>query len=197
MKNNQNIQISIKDQGRHIKINLPPKTKFLEKSLSLINKTERKDIKDKSSDEINDYSDCPYFISRQLTKTEKFRKVFNRVLEENQDYNYCRFTLSNIQIINKGKNNFLTSYKLNAPECKKQLLSSLNSINTKNVKFIIMHISSKISDDEKQIVLDNIYQIFIFIPIIVFKSNRNNGSTFVEIIYFGENVKRYQTDDPW
>ena len=90
MKNNQKIQISIKEQGRYIKINIPPKIKLLEKSLGSINKTESKEIKDVPSEEINYYSDCPYFISRQLTKNEKFRKVFNQVLEENQDYNYCR-----------------------------------------------------------------------------------------------------------
>lgn len=187
----------IKEKDRQIKINLPSKTKLLEKSLGFINKTESKEIKDVPSDEINDYSDCPYFISRQLIKKEKFRKVFNRVLEENRDYNYCRFTLQNILIINKDKNKFLTSYKLNAPEYKRQLLSGLNSTNIKNVKFIIIHISSKITNDEKQVVLDNLYQIFILIPIIVFKSDRDNSSTFIEIIYFGENVKKYQTEEPW
>lgn len=197
MKSNNNIQIMIKEKERQIKINIPPKIKLFEKSLILINQTESKETKDAPSDEINDYSDCPYFISRQLTKKEKFRKVFNRVLEENRDYNYCRFTLSNIQIINKDKNKFLTSYKLNVSECKRQILSSLNSINLKNVKFIIMHVSSKIKDDEKQIVRDNVYQIFTFIPIIAFKSDRTNSSTFIEIIYFGENVKKYQTEEPW
>ena len=150
-----------------------------------------------------DVKDSPTFreyaktFSKQLTKKEKFRKVFNGVLEENRDYNYCRFTLSNIQIINKYKNKLLTSYKLNVPECKRQILSGLNSINIKNVKFIIMHVSSKIKDDEKQIVRDNVYQIFTFIPIIAFKSDRTNSSTFIEIIYFGENVKKYQTEEPW
>lgn len=61
MRNNQKIQISIKDHDRHIKINMPPKTDLFEKSLSLISEV-RINNNEEASDEI--YNDYPRRISK-------------------------------------------------------------------------------------------------------------------------------------
>ena len=178
------------------KLIYPPKTNLFEKSLSLISEV-RTNNNEEASDEIyNDY-DYPRRISKQLLKNKKFKKIFNKVSDEFEDWYYHKCKIPNIQIITNDKNKLLTSYKLNTPECKKTLLSSLNHINTKNIKFVIIHVSSKIPNDEKQVVSDTFYQIFTFVPIIVFKSDRNSDSTLVEVIFFGKDVEKYQTNDFW
>ena len=196
MKNNQKIQISIKDQDRYIKINLPPKTDLLEKSLSLISEIRTNNNGEVSDEIYNDY-DYPRRISKQLLRNKKFKNIFNKVSEEFEDWYYHKYKIPNIQIITNDKNKLSASYKLNDSECKKTILSSLNHINIKNIKFVIIHVSSKILNDEKQVVSDIFYQIFTFIPIIVFKSDRNSDSTLVEIMFFGKDVEKYQKDDFW
>lgn len=196
MKSSQKIQISIKDHDRHIKINLPPKTDLFEKSLGLISDV-RANNNEEISDEIyNDYG-YPRRISKQLLKNKKFKKVFNKVSEEFEDWYYYKCKIPNIQIITNDKNKLLTSYKLDTAECKKIILSSLNHINAKNIKFILIHVSGRIYDDEKQMILDNLYQIFTFVPLILFKSDRNSDSILVEIMFFGKDVEKYRNDDFW
>lgn len=169
---------------------------MLEKSLSLISELRENNNEEVSEETYNDY-DYPHRMSRQLLKNKKFKKVFNKISEEFEDWYYHKCKIPNIQIITNDKNKLLTSYKLNETECKKIILSSLNHINIKNIKFIVTHISGKIPREEKQIISDTFYQIFTFVPIIIFKSDRNSDSTLLEIMFFGKDIEKYKTDDFW
>ncbi len=192
MVNNQNIQINFYGGNKSIKIKLPPKTYFLEKSLKLINKLYNVDGENESEGKYYDEYRYPSRISKGLLENKKFRKIFDRAVEEYNDWYFRQCKFSNITVVTSKKGKLTTQQTLNRQKWKKLFSSAFYDINKNNIEFIIIHVASSISNEEKNRIIDNFSQLFFNVPIIKYVSERKYKSTLVEIFFFGSEVEKYQ-----
>tara|TARA_Y100000031_G_scaffold157028_1_gene215144 strand:+ start:5241 stop:5825 length:585 start_codon:yes stop_codon:yes gene_type:complete len=193
MSNNQTIQIVVKSGEKTVKVKLPPKPNLLERSLKVFYNTGDNEINERDYDE-DDYR-YPSKISKELKRNKKFKKSFDLALEEFGDlyYHQCRF--SNVLEILTNKNKVSINQTIDKDEWKKLFSSVFINVNRKNVEFLVIHVSSKISEEEKSKVIDDITQTFLNIPVKIFKSDKKSKFTLIEILFFGTEVKKYNYED--
>ena len=183
----EQIQIVIKDGEKTVKIKLPPKISLLEKSLRILHNQNESNVVEKGQYECDD-DDYPLRTSKELAKNKKFKESFNRAVDEFGDrhFTYCKFT--NIVEISPNKKEIPIKYTLDREEWKKLLPSLFADIIREKVESVILHVSSKISDEEKGKIIDDVFQLLYNVPLITSKSERKSKSTLVEIFFFGRDI---------
>jgi len=189
MKNNENIQITIQNGEQIVKLKLPPKVRLLERSLKLLNRASFSEEENNYQEEYDDYR-YPARLSKELRKSKSFRSEFNKATEEFEEWYFQQCKIKNLIEIQSNNRKLSISQSLNKKEWDKLFASAFDKIIKKNVEFLIVHISSTISDDEKAKILDDVSQLFFSLPIKKYYTHRNNKSTLVEIIFFGSDVER-------
>lgn len=194
MKDNGNIHITIQNGEQTVKLKLPPKVKLLERSLKLLNRPSFSEEDNNYQEEYDDYR-YPTRLSKELRKNKSFRNGFNKAIEEFEEWYFQQCRVKNLIEIQSNNQKLSITQSLNKKEWDKLFASAFDKIIKKNVEFLIVHISSSISDDEKAKILDDISQSFFSLPIKKCYTHRNNNSTLVEILFFGSDVERYTYDD--
>ena len=193
MGNNQYIQITVKNGEKTVKVNMPPRSNLLEKSLKVLYNSGENDVIER--DYVDDDYNYPHRMSKELKRNKKFTEFFDTAIDEFDDFYYQQYKFSNILEISTDKNKISINQTFNKEKWRELLSSMFDKIIGKNVESLIVHVSSKIPEDEKSKLVDDLTKPFLNIPAKIFKSDRKNKSTLVELFFFGRDIERYQYDD--
>ncbi|MBI2542234.1 hypothetical protein HYV80_05995 [Candidatus Woesearchaeota archaeon] len=140
----------------------------------------------------NEFYDISYRfskISRRLRKNKEFRKLIIRFYDEYGDYYTESIRLNNILEFTTKNKKIDKEFKLNEIELKKQLKTIFNNINKNHVDFLIIHIGG-INIEEIEIAVDLITKEIFNIPKKTIKSKYKSNKALVELIFFGNNIKK-------
>jgi hypothetical protein len=179
-----NIIINIHEERRDIKIELPKDVELLERSLAIL--TEYSGFKSEDIDALT--YNYPETISLELLNKHGFKELFKKLNREFGDWHYRKCNMTNAKEIYQEQDKIKEKQALNIKEWKQNAKSVLENIKIKNINYIILNIISSIPDEQKAVIVDDVQQQLINIPIIKYYSHRKSVNTIVELMFFGINL---------
>jgi len=132
-------------------------------------------------------------ISKILSSNERFKQAYAIFGSEYSEY--CYATLQSINKIMLDIDKRTTTQIINDRDIRIQIREFYEEINKRNVQAAIIHVQSKISDDQKNNIIEKILNELPPMPNIIFKNNSENKVTLIEIIFFGINISKVQLYD--
>lgn len=170
------ILITIKSGNQIVKIRVPEEKKTKKKKEPLV--------------KIDD--DIPG-VSPELKTNQQFLKLFDKYIAE---FNFFCTTKTKIPpgiVIN---DNGTCQQTFNETKWESEKGAAFKDMLKENIELLMVHVSGKIEDEQKDRIIDQIYRQLPPIPIYKFKTKNENDLTLVEILVFGSKpVLKEKEDD--
>jgi len=177
------IKLRFMDKTNTIELELPPKPKLLKDTIKLLRNTIHMEHPIMRYDDYD--KEMPEPLSTELTNKKGFKRIFKKLCADYGDRCF-RYTKIPNKISLEETHAIQT---IDAKELKVACNTAFMNMNKKNVKMMIIHVASSISDDEKDMIIDKVAQEITMMPIIKFKSNTYNKHTLIEMICFGIEIE--------
>ena len=137
---------------------------------------------DSLKDTLNEFDDPFYGISPKLLKNDKFKELFEQSLNQ-FNYNLRKSTrlMDGLTISEDGTCQTI----INDQKWKKAECLAFNGMFKQNIEMLIIHVSGSLNDEDKDRMIDRIYNQLPPIRMVPFKTKRKDQTTVIELFFFG------------
>ena len=132
-------------------------------------------------------------VSEELRKNRQFLKLFNKYIAE---FNFFCSTKTKIPPGIVVTDDGACQQTFNETKWESEKETAFKDMLKENIELLMIHVSGKIEEEQKDKIIDQIYRQLPPIPLCKFKTKNEKDTTLVEILVFGsEPILKEKEDD--